>query len=68
MFAKVEVNGDGVCDLYRILREAQPGDGSTSDITWNFEKFLVGRDGEVLGRYSPMVTPEELVDVVAAHL
>jgi len=68
MFAKIDVNGDGACDLYRILREAQPGDGATSDITWNFEKFLVGRDGAVIGRYSPMVTPEELVDVVAAHL
>ena len=67
MFAKVEVNGDGACELYRLLKAAQPGDGPTPEITWNFEKFLVGRDGTVLGRFAPMVTPDELVGVVAGH-
>ena len=64
MFAKIEVNGDGACELYQWLRSEQPGDGDASDITWNFEKFLVNAAGEVVARFSPMVTPEE----VAAQL
>lgn len=60
MFAKIEVNGDGACDLYQWLRECQPGAGETSDITWNFEKFLVAKDGSVAARFAPTVTPEEL--------
>jgi glutathione peroxidase len=68
MFSKVEVNGDGACELYRMLTRAQPGDGPSSDVTWNFEKFLVGRDGTVIGRYSPMTSPDDLADVIARHL
>jgi glutathione peroxidase len=56
MFSKIEVNGDGACDLYQWLR-AETGGG---DITWNFEKFLIGRDGTIIERLSPMVTPEEI--------
>lgn len=64
MFAKIDVNGDTAADLYQWLRGEQPGDGESSDITWNFEKFLVNGDGDVVARFSPMVTPEE----VAAQL
>ena len=64
MFSKIEVNGDGQAELYRMLKEAQPGDGDSSDITWNFEKFLVNSNGDVVARFSPMVSPEE----VAAQL
>ncbi len=60
MFAKIDVNGDDACELYRWLKSEQPGDGESSDITWNFEKFLVGADGQVLARFSPMVSPEEV--------
>jgi glutathione peroxidase len=61
MFAKIDVNGDGACALYQLLRTAEPG-----DITWNFEKFLVDGDGKVVKRYGPMVTPEEIEpDVVS---
>jgi glutathione peroxidase len=56
MFSKIEVNGDSACDLYQWLR-AETGGG---DITWNFEKFLIGRDGTILERLSPTVTPEEI--------
>ena len=60
MFAKVEVNGDDAAPLYRFLREAAPEpDGSTA-ITWNFTKFLVNAHGEVVKRYSPKTTPEEI--------
>lgn len=64
MFSKIEVNGDGACELYQWLRSEAPGDGDTSDITWNFEKFLIGRDGEVIGRYAPPTTPEEIRDML----
>jgi len=57
MFAKIEVNGDGAAPLYRFLKEGHPG-----DIRWNFAKFLVGRAGQVLARYSPQVTPEQIAD------
>ena len=50
------------------MRESHPGEGETSDITWNFEKFLVGRDGEVVARWSPMVTPEEIGEQLPQYL
>lgn len=68
MFSKIEVNGDGACELYRMLKDAQPGDGDSSDITWNFEKFLVDGDGNVVARFPPMTTPEEIADVLPRHL
>ena len=55
MFAKIEVNGDGACELYNWLKSGKPG-----DIGWNFTKFLVGKDGQVLERFEPQVTPEEI--------
>lgn len=64
MFSKVDVNGDDQSPLYSLLKEAQPGEGDTSDITWNFEKFLVNGDGDVVKRWGPITTPEE----VAAEL
>ena len=60
LFAKIEVNGDGAADLYKWLKDEQPGEGETSDITWNFEKFLVGAGGDVVARFAPTVTPEEI--------
>ncbi len=68
MFAKIEVNGHGAAPLYQWLKSEQPGDGETSDIAWNFEKFLVGVDGEVVARFSPMVTPEEIGEQLAGLL
>ena len=64
MFSKIEVNGDGACELYRWLREQSGG----ADISWNFEKFLLDRDGNVVERFSPMTTPEDLREKVVALL
>ena len=58
------MNGESACELYQWLR-GQTGD---EDIKWNFEKFLIGRDGEVVERFSPMVTPEEIAPRVAELL
>ncbi len=68
MFAKIEVNGDGAAELYRWLRSEQPGDGDSSDIVWNFEKFLVDQGGNVVARFSPMVTPEEVAEQLESLL
>ena len=55
MFSKIEVNGDGACDLYQWLKTEKPG-----DIAWSFTKFLVGKDGSVIERFEPQVTPEDI--------
>lgn len=68
MFAKVDVNGDGACDLYRLLRAAAPADDGSTEIPWNFTKFLVDGEGTVVRRYAPTVTPEEIDADVAALL
>ena len=65
MFSKIEVNGPGACDLYQWLR-TQQGDGA--DITWNFEKFLVDREGNVVERFSPVTAPEQIRERIAALL
>ncbi len=54
--------------LYQMLKDAQPGDGDSSDITWNFEKFLVDRDGNVVARFPPPTTPEQIAEVLPQYL
>ena len=68
LFAKVEVNGDGACDLYKHLKAQQPRPDGEADIAWNFTKFLVGGDGAVLARYEPGVTPGEIATDLEARL
>lgn len=60
MFSKIDVNGDAEAPLYTLLKAEQPGDGDTPDITWNFEKFLVDKSGNVVKRYAPPTTPEQV--------
>ena len=55
--AKLEVNGSGRDPVYAWLTD--PANGHPGDIEWNFEKFLIGRDGRVLRRYPPPVKPED---------
>ena len=64
MFSKIEVNGDGACELYQWLRAETDG----ADIGWNFEKFLIDREGNVSQRFNPMVTPEDIAPHVAELL
>ncbi len=68
MFAKIEVNGEGESPLYTFLKSEQPGEGDSSDIVWNFTKFLVDGDGKVVRRYEPQVTPEEIAADLPAAL
>ncbi len=66
-FSKIEVNGDNAAPLYKYLKEEQKG-AMGSRIKWNFTKFLVTRDGEVIARYAPMVTPEKMEEDIAKLL
>ena len=59
MFEKIEVNGDGAHPLYQWLR-TEKGGLLGDKIKWNFTKFLVGPDGEVIKRYAPTTAPEKL--------
>jgi len=59
MFAKVDVNGDGSHPLYGWLR-SEKGGVLGNRIKWNFTKFLIGRDGKVIGRYASTTKPEKL--------
>ena len=68
MFAKIEVNGDGACDLYQWLKAEQPNDDGTPDIPWNFTKFLIDREGRVVKRFGPRTTPEEVDAELDTHL
>ena len=67
---KIEVNGDGRHDLYKALNQTADAEGHTGDIRWNFEKFLVNRDGNVIARFGPLVVPEapELVESIEKAL
>ena len=60
MFSKIEVNGDGACDLYKLLKSGSPDEEGNEDIAWNFTKFLVDGDGRVVARFGPATTPEEI--------
>ena len=60
MMAKIDVNGAGASPLYRWLAAEAPGLLGSKSIKWNFTKFLVGKDGQVLRRYAPQDAPEKL--------
>jgi glutathione peroxidase len=60
MFAKVEVNGPNAHPLYQHLKSASPGILGTEGIKWNFTKFLVYAQGEVVGRYGSVDTPDKI--------
>ena len=68
MMAKIEVNGEQAHPLYRWLAAEAPGLLGTKAIKWNFTKFLVGRDGQVLKRYAPQDAPAKLAADIEAAL
>ena len=60
IFGKIDVNGPNADPLYTYLRGEAPGESEDGDISWNFTKFLIDRDGAVVARYEPKTTPEEI--------
>lgn len=68
---KIDVNGDDKHPLFADLEAAADvADGHTGDVRWNFEKFLVSADGEVVGRFGPTVTPDDpaIVSAIESQL
>ncbi len=68
ILAKVDVNGPGADPLFRWLKGEKSGLLGLGAIKWNFTKFLVGRDGQVQGRFAPTASPESLQAPIAAAL
>ncbi|MDB5858316.1 MAG: glutathione peroxidase [Ramlibacter sp.] len=68
MMSKIDVNGDAAHPLYKWLTAEAPGLLGTKGIKWNFTKFLVGKDGEVIKRYAPQDAPASLAKDIEAAL
>ncbi len=70
MFEKIEVNGPARHPLYEQLTAISDAEGKAGDIQWNFEKFLVAPDGEIVARFRPLTEPEapELITALEANL
>lgn len=68
MHAKIDVNGDGTHPLFQQLKTAAPGLLGSKAIKWNFTKFLVNKDGEIVKRYGPQQDPGAIEADVVSHL
>ncbi|MDB5384986.1 MAG: Glutathione peroxidase [Planctomycetaceae bacterium] len=70
MFSKVVVKGDGKCELYQFLTSKEKNGKFGGEITWNFEKFLLNKNGEVVNRFAPGVKPDapEVIKAIEAEL
>ena len=68
MYSKVDVNGNGEHPLFKHLKAQAPGLLGSKSIKWNFTKFLVGRDGNVIARFAPATSPEKLSKAIETAL
>src|SRR5690349_19518769 len=70
MLSKVDVNGKDAAPLYKTLTSKETDPEFAGKITWNFEKFLIGRDGKVVARFTPKTEPDskEVVDAIEKEL
>lgn len=68
MFTKVDVNGNDAEPFFKYLKKSRKGLLGSEKIKWNFTKFLVNRDGEVVARYAPTVKPKDLEGDIEALL
>jgi glutathione peroxidase len=70
MLSKVVVKGDGQCDLYKYLTSKETNPKFAGEIQWNFTKFLIGRNGEIVARYEPAEKPDsdKVVKAIEAEL
>jgi glutathione peroxidase len=70
LFEKIDVNGPNRHPLYAELTQLSDAKGHDGDVRWNFEKFLISPEGEIVARFSPIVTPEapELIEAIEAQL
>jgi glutathione peroxidase len=70
MFDKIEVNGPNAAPLYKLLTSLETKPKGAGPVSWNFEKFLIGRDGRVIARFAPRVAPDapELIQAIESAL
>jgi glutathione peroxidase len=68
MMAKIDVNGPSAHPLYAWLKRQRKGVFGTQGIKWNFTKFLIDRQGAVVGRFPPTATPQSLERAIEAVL
>ncbi len=70
MSAKIDVNGEQRDPLYRDLVKFADEEGYVGDIRWNFEKFVIGRNGDIVARFAPQVEPDapEVIALITAQL
>jgi len=68
MFAKIDVNGPGTHPLFQHLKKAAPGIFGSEKIKWNFTKFLINRNGEVVDRFAPATKPEKIEQAITTAL
>ena len=68
MMEKIDVNGSGAAPLYKWLVKEAPGFLGSTAIKWNFTKFLIGKDGQVIRRYAPLDKPESIAREIEAAL
>ncbi len=68
MHEKIDVNGASAHPLFEQLKQGAPGLLGSKGVKWNFTKFLVGRDGTIIRRYAPKVTPAAIADDIETAL
>jgi glutathione peroxidase len=70
LLQKVDVNGDNACELYKYLTKVETKPKGPGKVSWNFEKFLLDREGEVIGRFDPRTKPDssEIVKLIELSL
>lgn len=70
MFSKIDVNGEKAAPIYKFLTSKKTGLEDTGKVNWNFEKFLVSREGKVIARFRTKVSPDdaEVVKAIEAEL
>ena len=66
--SKLDVNGDGTHPLWQWMKSEKPGLLGTTSIKWNFTKFLIGRDGNVLERFDPTTVPSDMIPAIERAL
>ncbi|MEK6247224.1 MAG: glutathione peroxidase [Planctomycetales bacterium] len=70
LFEKIEVNGEGASPLYKHLTQLETSPQGSGEISWNFEKFLIDRNGDVVARWNPRTKPDtaEVTEMIESKL
>jgi glutathione peroxidase len=66
--SKLNVNGDDADALWQWMKKEKPGLLGTTSIKWNFTKFLIGRDGQVIERFDPTTVPSDMIPAIERAL